>query len=526
MNTGELRFTTRVPTDRWLRTDYRTLFWTHFTHDGVILRNSLEVLEQALHRHTAARPDYNKVYSLQTELQVRENQVDFVVDNFNLIIEHLHRSLGPIMYSKDMRTEAYALKYLPHPKRKLRENAIEDLLKNGEWQLPTWTNKVEWKLKLKEFAKARKIGRIIVDIGVSGSLLGAPWTKCMKEYLASGPVKFGRTEYLFCADPSPGSVITFMGNVYEPRIDVDLVVVCFSDDAIVGFRDFATNEWIVCNADISACDASQGPAVFALLFSAFEIPDEVRDALISQILAPINIHNPAHQKEKVVLEPNEPYLQSGSTLTTLINCVAWLIIAHRWDTIHQKSCVNMRNATIDCGYYIDELQPCRRFEDLQFLKQSPMLNTKGEYVSVLNLGVILRASGMCKGDLPGRGDIVTRARNFQHSLMNGLLNGIDYAPIRMLQPDGETMDINLSDYASVLYDYRPTSNTNSFYREDFYRRYELTADEIDELETYIRIGGYGQRVTCSAVQKILLKDYGYGEIFEPQPFLIGTELFE
>ncbi len=521
IDTGCLNFTESTPGSKAISVDNRTIYGWTAAHDGVILANITSVLEQAFHRHTAVRADYDKTYSINNELEVRAAQTAYIDDNFDSLVNTLQDSLGTCTFDKSMHDAAAELQFLPHDKRPLREQCILELKGEGSWALPVWTRVINWKLKRGEFAKVNKIGRIIVDIGVAGSLQGAPWAKVAKEYLASKPVLINdRVEYHFCPDPSPDEVIKFMHLVMTPRTDVDMVLVCFSDDAIIGFRT-STGEWKYFNADISSCDASQGPAVFRLLWTAFNCPPDVLEPLLAQVMAPIVIRNPHVRKETIVLKPLEPYLQSGHTLTTLINCLAWYIIAHRFARESHFDPAMLPAITKAVGYYV-EFQACAVPEDLQFLKQSPILDDEGIYRAVLNLGVILRATGMCKGDLPGRGDPKTRAQNFQHSLMNGLLKGIFYPPINKLQPPGHIIDVNWNN-VSFFANPKFVAERHKYSTDNFYKRYNLTQDEIAEFEHLITLADFGTVMYCPAITKIMQKDYGLGNNFGLEDVLLPSE---
>lgn len=102
----------------------------------------------------------------------------------------------------------------------------------------------------------------------------------------------------------------------------------FGDDSCV------TISWeldlYTCNMDISSCDTSIGSGLFdvvATQLSYFFSPS-IANAFLKQHRQPIKLFNPSSNKhgEYVLLEPKEPVLGSGSTVTTYIGTLGNLSI--------------------------------------------------------------------------------------------------------------------------------------------------------------------------------------------------------
>jgi len=526
--TGVLHFPTDSVYNK-IDYDYKTLgCGVVYVHSGITLKNSNSNLSEALQRHTSCRG-----LSLEENNASFIRQSTFVLHHYSYMKSRLVACLGVPTWQHDMREEAYKLRDTPHPKKELRKAAIDSMIGDGRWFRDNWytgfTQRCEFKMKRRETAKSGKYGRIIVDIGVHGSLHGATWTKDMKQYLSSADIRLDNAIFRFCADPRPESVsqcFSFISGDYFSAIpsDVDIILVAFSDDCIFGRRTISG--WVLYNGDISSCDSSHGIAIFHAMFNILNCPASVAKPLWAQIMAEIKIRSVSkmpngklRKDQRVILRPTVPYLQSGHTITTLVNTFCWLFILRALSVSHDPSDTvkQVQDKIFDATGYIVELDQCSIVEDLQFLKQSPVMMTDGKYHAMVNLGVILRASGQCKGDLPGSGDIHKRSAAFQYELMHAFLSHIDYPPLHRLKPAQRPRDSEaakkavrnqLSDSSahfstSVV---TPTTRVTPL-ADSFYKRYRLTPQEIEELEktyTYSTM----TYVNTPGSQAILLKDYG------------------
>lgn len=493
-----LKFTSLEPEiDQPVSITFKTLFGYTFAHNGVIWKNDNVSLSLALYRHTCVRcpetPGYDSALRIaQTNYLTRHPKIHSYITSDLALYEPL----------PSMRELAVHTCTLPHAKRKLRQDALAQLQLSDGIGEAVWCRSVEWKMKTGEYAKPGKIPRIIVDIGVSGSLQGSYWADLIKHYFGDRDIVMNDGIFRFETQPHPDKVMAAFERILKPTLNWSLT--CFSDDAIYSQQ---RTSFDYCNLDVSSCDSSHTPELFESMFDAFSIPDDIRDALKGQIMAPIRIHDTnSKKKTTLTLRPRGFYLQSGITITTLLNVYAWYCIAHH-HAEHTKATI-IDSATA-LGYIVTQ-ELCEQPEDLQFLKLSPTLDNTGTYRAMLNLGVIIRASGVCKGDLPGRGCILTRAADFQSSLMNGLLASIDYPPLSKLNP--KTHSNILDDYSDISGSLHHTkahlSVRHSYHRDSFYTRYKLTTHEIDELENLISLAAPGTTIWSSAASKILLKDYG------------------
>jgi hypothetical protein len=244
-----------------------------------------------------------------------------------------------------------------------------------------------------------------------------------------------------------------------------------------------------------------------------------------------------------------PTLYSGSTATTVINNLANIFIGYLLGEAISKledrlySVEELASIFTLCveksGYIITGLSPdeiCQRPVDLQFLKHSPALSTTGEYRALKNLGVLLRASGSCKGDLPVDRSLTTlqRARAFQRGLIHGTYprTSCPIFTIMLQATSGPEANASFQRLASLQLSYfsqerenerekgRPRTDPNiplsdeiiTFTPEAVLERYSLDADEVAAFNIFTTTTTT-QHTAHSFVTKILGKDYALSTDF-------------
>lgn len=378
-------------------------------------------------------------------------------------------------------------------KRKLRILAREELLDSGKMFHRHYIDRVTYKMKTLEFGKPGKYPRMIGDMGVAASLQGFRVTEILKHAL-TGPIVHRNCTYYFVGDASAESLNQAFRTLVE--MPTEYVFLCFSDDAVMGHRGPGGVRYM--NLDISSCDASHTRESFQLVqdVAGPAYADAIR-VLTEQCEMPILLTSVEDRRRRVVLRPVEPRLYSGSTLTTLINTLASMTIALAI-TQHPYTAEGIVAAASKAGYIVT-VDWCDRLEDVQFLKRSPtMIN--GEVRHLLNAGVFFRSSGMCHGDLPGRGDYEQRARAFQRGLISSFFPGVDVPWVNRMRTEGRV----------ILQDDRflKSSDPVSLSNEHFFRRYQLTESELEELVDGLSQCDYSTSFECAALDKIFLKDYG------------------
>jgi hypothetical protein len=405
----------------------------------------------------------------------------------------------------------------PHGKRDLRINTWAELLDLGEIGQHLWFRRgtyVNYKMKIFEIAKPDKPPRMIGDLGVAASLQGFRITAFVKYAMADNDIHINGGTLSFCVKPNPFELERHFKNLMDPP--GRFYFVYFSDDSCLSIRreDGGVDMY---NIDISTCDASHGPDMFTLIERT--VPSLHRgdmEALVDQCRAPIEIRSVANPKNKIVLKSQNPHLYSGSTLTTIINNQANILIGiaisemvYTGDLHHRKQLI--MDAAARCGYPVT-CDHCPSYSMLQFLKHSPVYGTDGKIHPLLNLGVLVRLAGSCKGDLPGRGDLNARAIAMQSSLLQGAYPRTECALLTTMRSHAGAPTVKSDAAASRLFEYRlsnaetyPTFTVSS---DELYRRYSLDDADIywmDHVYANLRVGDF---LNCNALDQILLKDYG------------------
>jgi len=410
----------------------------------------------------------------------------------------------------------------PHPKRALRLQAWKEMNESGDVRTKTWTENIRCKQKPDEYARPNKYPRTIGDLGVQASLRGFRLTECIKVAMASEPICYRGGMIEFVKSPSPDVMERAFARLIDPPGRYYACV--FSDDSCFSVRTKTGIQMF--NVDISCCDGSHGPAMFEAYKSIF--PDRQRgdvEALIDQCATPLSVYSVEDARDCVVMRPKSPMLYSGSTITTSINNLASILIYmsiadHPY--VDQQSIVNGAERV---GYIVTT-ERCHNFRNLQFLKHSPVLDVNGHLRPLLNLGVLLRASGVCRGDLPGlkRESLHDRAKRFQSALLVGayplanfalLTNMKNAARIDQIESkQREAMVASLFEHKVVRADDYPPFEVSE---DEVYARYSLTGLEVLEVTSDFGKSGVGCRHSTSGLTKIMTTDYGLACKFNLSP---------
>jgi hypothetical protein len=498
---GEIWFPTDDESNReYVNHEYRTHFGFNFAHNGVIYRKSDNNMRLAMRRHTCAREPEIEGY----DQQMRHNQRVWVASRDMDAIKHLLTQNDIIFdFPRTVAASAELLSKMPHSKLQLRQQAYRDLVTTSELGLDVWLRSCNWKFKPDEIARPGKYGRLIVDLGVSASLQGADWTSYIKEKINCREIHHRNCVFVFVGAPDPDLLTHYFDRLLHH--DHLIYLICFSDDACISYKNSAGDNEIY-NLDFSSCDSSQTQSIFTLMFRLFDCPKDVETALIGQIMSTIRVES-YNKRHCVLLKPKEYYLQSGITATTLLNTTAWFAcFLHFVDNYHPF--LDVIKLCSDVGYTVTS-DHCEMPEDIQFLKMSPTQSIDGQYYAVLNLGVILRASGVCRGDLPGKGPIAQRALDFQSGIMNGMLQPIINADLHHLNPKTTTELCDLSQVSNLFAHLKYKGLTpHEFTTEALTRRYRLSPDiELPEFVHSLRNAALFHTIYNTSVDKILNKDY-------------------
>jgi len=340
--------------------------------------------------------------------QLRRNQMSLLADP---LVKGMYKEIAdslsfPLYKHRDWeRLEHYAD---PHPKRLPRIFA--------QWQLSfgreaneQYTNYAIANLKPLEYAKPNKVGRTVIDMTCPASLLCAWLIGDFKKQTGNVVYRFkheGTTlSIMFGSDASFETVSDAFQYLHECESDLNFLY--FSDDMCVSYRNGRGVHFK--NIDISGCDRSHTDDLFLQFRDLF--PIELRheaQAAIDQCKLPLLVYPPEYKKHNtkknkafpyVLLNPLTYNLYSGSTITTSMNNVACMLIAFSSMMLHAHITGDFRTSAENAGYLVT-IVDCQNFEDLQFLKQSPVF-VGGKVVSIPNLALYLRSVGVVNGSLKG-----------------------------------------------------------------------------------------------------------------------------
>lgn len=503
---GEIRFPHANEYHREHR-HYRTRFGPCFNHSGTIYAHNNENVRLALRRMTAKRfpgqPGLDEKYECAQE--------DFITKHKALLMRLKQEHFSEHFTGwKGWREECIEHVDDPHPKRELRIHALEELVDDGKFTERLWLRTVLYKMKKDEIAKVGKRPRMIGDLGVAASLQGFVYSKKMKLGMSERVIDFLGGTIEFCPKPSPDKLVSVFAKLKDPP--GKFYFVYFSDDSCyavrtpTGVRRF--------NVDISGCDASHTTALFEALRTV--TPDCAReciDILIEQLQLPMRIVDINDKLNVLMLLPKGPKLYSGSTLTTLINNLANILIAISLFERNATTPEQVSLAASLVGYKVTVIDASENFHTTQFLKHSPVYDTNGNLRALLNLGVLMRMSGTCRGDLPGKGPIQTRGTEFQSALLRGAYPRVDFTLIRIMKTKSNTETRRkIMRMVNNLFTYKTSETEETFTipDEEVYKRYDLSELEIASLHTAVDEMSFGYHYASNAVEKILKTDYELG----------------
>jgi hypothetical protein len=483
-------------------TVYRTVFGPSVSHDGVIYGNNNHNVRLAFRRLTAARGTLDADRNLRNRATTHfSRHLTFIRSIARVYAEAFPEYTGALNEGEEHYQD-------PHPKKELRVSAWEEM-REGDFRGINLNDRlyltsVLYKMKKDEIAKPGKYPRMIGDLGVGASLQAFRLVDLLKHVMADHPIVYnGCMEMEFCLQPEPSSLSRVFSKLLDPPLQYYFVY--FSDDACMSVRTPSGVK--VYNLDISSCDASHDVAVFEMIVELTppDLRAEMR-GLVEQCKLPIDIHDLNEPKRFVRLKPTGPRLYSGSTITTFINNCANILIACAICDARATTPDSIAESACDAGYIVTTVE-CHQPHDIQFLKHSPVYDSDGILRAMLNIGVMLRSSGQCKGDLPGRGDIRTRAMKFQHAYLRGMYPRCSFTLLSMMMQNTLATD-EVVTYKNVI----DSGDYFTVHDDQVYARYRLTVEEIEELHNTLGMAVFEEEVVTTGIRKILEVDYGLGVV--------------
>jgi hypothetical protein len=495
---------------------YKTRFFANVPHNGKIYRRNNHNLSLAIkHRLMACRQPPDGVGHLEYESYLRANQAR-QVDHYLPSFSELSRIYETNEYKTTLEEscEHYAD---PHQKKILRVQFHNEAIETGGYGEENFTSrrKVNLKFKTNEIGKPKKVGRVIGDLGVAMSMVGFRSTLFLKAACEQNDLQTTIGTCTFCKSPDTNSLTRVFNNLINPPKTFYLSY--FSDDACLSYR--YRGKIHMMNVDISSCDASHS-SIFKCL-RALTPPALLSsiDDLLKQLEYGVTIVSD-YKKDKIVGSFKGPTLFSGSTLTTMLNnCVYLLFGMYLQDhpfsedpSVTDPISTQLKKRFEQIGYIIT-VEECDIPQKLQFLKHSPVYDTNGELQPLLNLGVLLRASGTCNGDIPGKQPFIERAHSFQHSLLHGMYPRVHFNLIDNMKSVAKRyFHVDTSSYTTK------SAVDNEFSVDDtqVYLRYGLTPTEITQINDVYGHSGFGDYTCLTGLDKILQLDYGLSlNWFEP-----------
>ncbi len=202
----------------------------------------------------------------------------------------------------------------------------------------------------------------------------------------------------------------------------------------------------------------------------------------------------------------EPLMGSGITLTTLLDTILNIcLMAH----FGNEKCVSVPTAN-KIGVSVT-IENCENIiSKIQFLKTTPLKN--GGYF--VNFGPMLRSLGTCKGEYPGSGSILNRARCRFTEVVNGYVGYGDSRLYNALRSSPAYLPFITSIYSETYHEY----DSNNYVSDDVVcARYNCHVSEYIEFCDLLSQLDVAQVLSHTFMDKVMLVDYGQKESTSPPP---------
>lgn len=407
-----------------------------------------------------------------------------------------------------------------HVKRKLRVRAYNASIDMGGDGVDDDTP-VGFKGKPGELlgiSKKRGIG----DLGVNRTNATAFAFESLKKAM-EGEYTHGYYTFRFVSSPD----IEELRDVFDRMAQVPpghVYFVFFSDDGIIGVHCADGVMWF--NTDLKQCDGSHFTP-FLDMVEQFLTTDphgldnpyarDIRKAY-GYLASDMEVRNKYNRKEKVQYKFTSKRMYSGFAGTTITNNFANLFIGfclqirvpHPGLLTKSEFKEAFEFAAADAGY-ICHLQICEHFEDLQFLKHSPVLSDNAEYIPTMNLGTYMRGFGTFYGDLPARGSYFETSRAFVSDVVESRLGWGNHEFNRAFHHLVVKHGVKFQEtaaYGAVFRGKRHGTMRDYIPLSSLCVRYRCTITELTSLVNLISVAQVGDAVEHPLVKKIHDFDYG------------------
>ncbi len=412
---------------------YRSIFGPVCYHSAVIYARNDYNMALALRRQTNARePELEGL-----DRWLRQNGTRFIKTSTPLatFIEKLRVDITMrVAEIKDYSDLLADYVHEPHPKRNERVCEYQRQLDTTGCDHETFVQFVTGAVKKAEHAKYGKYARLFVSMGPAAIFAGGFMMRYLKESFYHVTTDDG-LEFV------PGPNAAYLQPAFERFLNTpDIHLLYFSDDSVLAVQ--CTDGLWTGELDFSSCDMSHVDELFELFISIGSYDQRLQDrliALVKQCRAAIKIKSCTNFKDLcVLLQPLMAVLYSGSSLTTVINNLAEVVLFSSIKSVlpplEQRYKANIKElvhfASQRCGYIVTCVEALY-IEELTFLKYFPCI-VGGQVTFCLSLGVILRTIGSCWGDLPGSGDIDSRAYRWNQMIVRAFIDAGQNSIVRVL----------------------------------------------------------------------------------------------
>jgi len=294
----------------------------------------------------------------------------------------------------------------------------------------------------------------------------------------------------------------------------------FSDDAV--YSGEVNGESFMFNADVSSNDSSQdSPAFLAVALSLGRFSKKRATGLVKQCMLPIRVRDKEGGNGSYAIKFAGPFEGSGTVLTTILNHFGSLMIAVGFATL-KASGLDVRTSLREGAGLVGHtmtMDACTGMSDVLFLKRYPV-KSGDQWVPQIAGGALLKRFGSVEGDLthqqlglsPAEFDPLQHPERFQRH-QAGVMLGWKHEPANPLMTamrekfvsDAPCVEVKHDSLTHVFVETLDCANVDG--GAAFRERYDLDEQEIIVLQESVKLWSVGVTCTCSAVRKIMKKDY-------------------
>jgi hypothetical protein len=487
--------------------EFRFVFGPFFETGAMSYKCDNLGMKHALRRLTSKRmPEVPNYHEHLIENQYR--WVNFRNPVLNQWVAWMRKNLRIEVNNVDPAMAIQAWAEAPHPKRKLRMRAMNEIRQRGLMWHFTKVREVAYKCKTGELLEPGKYLRGIGDLTCPGSVVCGYYMDHVKKVFGERyHGSYGYCQFI----PTPD--VEKLSSVFQGLIQPDeLAYYFFSDDACVSVR--CRDGIFRCNLDISQCDGSNYDPVFRTLRKAIRVGQhkDYVDGAFAQLRLPCVVRS-VDRRQKVRLKPKGSVLYSGSVLTTSVNNMANTLIylnfaeQCRNRVLLRRDIPELLRASAESVGYIVKIDVAEEIEDLQFLKHSCAV-VNGEPIPYVNIGTWLRGYGTYRGVFPCPSSrAMEYARIFNSDVVRSHVHSGNHAIHDAFLTHVVSRSTGMD--SEQFKHKKEQGNSTRIPLESLAKRYRVNVVEFEELCGLVRESRVGHVVWHPVIGKIMTKDYGY-----------------